>query len=152
MPRFLIKKGGRVACFTKCRNVNSDKESAENPQHSPSTPSLTQEPSTTCRELEESPCYCDEPTTISNAVLVRSQPGDNFIRSVSIWTADHALPLDSSDSRSLSHKTFFCPVIPLAVTGLLVSKLRAAYGFNFSRKDIALRDEGCRSISVAFFS
>ena len=44
---------------------------------------------------------------------------------------------------------FFCPLIPLAVTGLLISKLRAAYGSYISRKDIALRDEGCRSISVS---
>ena len=47
---------------------------------------------------------------------------------------------------------FFCPLIPLAVTGLLISKLRAAYGSNVSRKDIALRDEGCRSISVSALS
>ena len=72
------------------------------------------------------------------------QHGDNFIRSVSKWTADHASPLEIS----VPNNVFFCPLIPLAVTGLLISKLRAAYGSNISRKDIALRDEGCRSISA----
>ena len=74
-----------------------------------------------------------------------SQHGDNFIRSVSKWTADHASPLEIS----VPNNVFFCPLIPLAVTGLLISKLRAAYGSYISRKDIALRDEGCRSISVS---